>query len=809
MANSTKTPDQDSGDRFSPAKKSPEFDPNARFPKAEEYSRKEMLQDEADKSAKEGGFYKSGELSEKESTTTSEEPSRSFKEEARGLYKKTGGKNKKTPKKAWWKRKRTMAAGAGAVFGALLIIVPYIIRPLEFVYVAERAQASFASIELMADKRFNTMMRRYQWGGQNAYVGSRLGTIGNRVANAIETKLKSNGIELITTDATGILQGYKIDGVEYHFDGDTNRTRRIETNAAISRKTGWNRATTAIMTRLPYIRYGVNLRPMGNITRRANESIEDWLERIRQDKIDRVGDPTYDFDAVRDEIDTLENELEGLDPNDPDPDVQERILQIETELQDLRSGDLEGPLGDAREAYDAETGNETTKLQAAAKSIEGSISRASAVVTVLALSCLVDNLNNSSLTALFENIYQPAIRMAAEAQALGSQAKSGENFHIDELGVHSENLYDDSTEPGNSWVSSAAFGGPEPVPTEFKVSTHEPSTVEKWLSGLDRTLDLTGIGLLTEIQGFCSVATSSAVGWALFGAEIVAAIFSLGSSEAALQGTARISTLVIRELIEDFITGKAVSATTSYVLSAMIGKLISPLARGAIYGSIIGIGSHYAANESARSVGGRSLTEEESLALDQHLHELEIEESKQKGFAYRYFDLHNPKSLTASIAKSMSRFDLGGMGDGLRNVASTIASGLNSIFDKNTFAQTDYEGNLGAQKVSFTLDEIYTEDEMLDDPFAVEEYVVQNGLEDRFSGCFKLPVDSFREGNYDELEDFFVSPMPHINSGCDYPATDQDEHDFQIYRFYRFDLQNTLSLACLEGDDVSCTELGL
>src|SRR5665811_1478254 len=241
--------------------------------------------------------------------------------ESQGLYSPNtgkGGSGKSSTsskfKAAFSGRKKYGWMGGSTAVIITLVVYSFTIisGPFQFIHLSQQLDQNFASLNLMSSRRIGAHIRSYQWGGKNPYIGSRLGTIGNRIANGVETKLNKGGIELITSPDTGVLKGVKVDGItvaEFN-DGETNKFRRDVTKAEISEKMGWNKATTALMTRLPFARYDVSLRVFGNIKRGVDEKIDAYADRLREEKEKRISDKTFDYEASQKRIDELEVESE-------------------------------------------------------------------------------------------------------------------------------------------------------------------------------------------------------------------------------------------------------------------------------------------------------------------------------------------------------------------------------------------------------------------------------------------------------------------------------------------------------------------
>ena len=283
----------------------------------------------------------------------------------------------------------------------------------------------------------------------------------------------------------------------------------------------------------------------------------------------------------------------------------------------------------------------------------------------------------------------------------------------------------------------------------------------------------------------------------------------------------------INAVVQGIINGPLALAGTSTeeLMAEFIGLIngdaINSLAKGAELGNLANIGTFLASNDIARSIGGVPLSVADAIVLKQEQNQIDIEENATKSFAQRYLDPYDRQSLAASIIDSVpapsaqpSSFTNG--------LASLFTGGLGNVFASLSptanAALGDYD--YGIPKYGFSLAEQDNPD--YEDPyqnaFVVEPFLEsqpdgQVGLNEKYGkACFGMTVTADDTGVHIESDAMGSDNLNIFKVRKNHPECDPKNNNdpmFLRYRFYLADSVTAVSLACYEGDEQACSEIGI
>lgn len=714
--------------------------------------------------------------------------------------------------------KKTAIGGgiAGLLIGGGFGIFGILSGPMQIIHFSQLLQQfHFSNNEDFSDSRTSRYLyhrlRGVDTGGPGyAKMRTRLGVVGNRVADVMEIKMqKENGLRSLYDTRTGTLVGYEmvsrdraisaimsagsdpdldwqtlapnelpgsisVVGADGNGIGGSNhillarpsesqsvaekikeigRRRGFQKN--LTKSVGLNKVAAAVGFRKTAARGRLDLTPWRRLDQAINQSVTEAL-RGRWRNEARNG-ATIPGDLTLGNTDSEGNEISG--------DDAEARRQAEAEGRASQN--------------DARTSAETGDIDGARTRMARGIAAGTLGIGTL---CAARSISENIGAVKHANIVMPLMRVGTRVVAMGSQVMTGQDVTMEEIGVFGEMLHDKEL---GSWASARSIQAEQGQPatgTDIP-ATAKPSRVN------ERPLFLEIVdNIFNAIPGVGSTACSS-VGQFILGA-----------------ATGGVIANTIQEVV-----GRAASAAgvnpidafASWLVNVLAGEEVNVDAVGADLGNIANYGARLAANEQALSMGGAQLSSEDVVILDAYRKENALQEFQQKNFLARTLDLSEPNSVAAkALFDNTTLAFIGNPGSllgSLFNAIPSVGKNISKITMPKTYAQSSYD--YGFDEFGFTLDE--QESELVDDPYANAEYVESRlaELTERYGDCFSTminPATYAIEGNevtrYDEIPDY---------------CSDRGNEELVRYRFYIADMVLAKSLSCYEGlDDAACTELG-
>ncbi len=686
------------------------------------------------------------------------------------------------------KKKGVVGGVGGITVLIILILFPIIAGPLQLIHISKLLLSNFDMSNEMGDIRTGRLIR-HLWHA-DAPERARLGVIADRVATKVENKLRSDGIEVLKTDDGHRMRGFKIKGQEFPVDGK-NHAQRKAFRAAL-RDSGYGRIATALMSRPMFARYGVDLRPLGNLRGQAGESTDAFKKRIRANNDARISDGVHNV-SIR-SIDGQIKELnESRDENtENNKKIDEKIKKLENTRAEMdRAG--KGSLGEAgeiqqevREAIRNTDGTESDKIKAGGEALIKNIGKGSAIVAAVGMSvCLARAIAKAAPLAEVRNKFIPMIRIAMTNISIGEQLLGDTSGDIteEEISVALENL---SNEFGD-WSDAEHMNL---LKTGSFVGVSSPglaigAAAESGWVEVGEALNMPGVDGLCSLMGNVVFQAGAAGAEFLFNATGVGALVRIAVIEVSFEAFAR------------FI----VSPHGASVIASIGGIEVTGSTAGPNRGNAMPIGSFYAANLVAAEMGGVTLTNEEATLTQAHIEESNPERFDERSLFDRYANINLPSSLLGSFVMRTHLATAGGvLNFNPVNLVSSFFSAIPSFFT-NSVTASNSEPFSGVGKVGFTVEEMTSE--VTDNPFENEIYLLGRfkenpGLKNELGECIPEPL------NLNEPRSGYYT----VERLC----ADRDEsfqNDLLRYRMYLLDQKLLLGLGCYAGDNISCAELGL
>ncbi len=703
-----------------------------------------------------------------------------------------------------WTRKKsaavavTIAVGGGGIFGLSVVQ-----GPMQLVHFSQLLQKFH--LQAREDETNSRVVRmgRYMYHLQRDGSGvqnTRLGTLGNKYADRIEKKMNRAGLQTAYTEKSGYRVGYIVDpdnlagtNLEQYRTYDSKgkidydrTTKRVE--AAIQRefkeygvktqtlndgtvffnsndekffssmklqkyilnKAGYSKSVSALNARVMGKRAGLTWHPIKKLDRKLALKGEDAYKKWREDRKSSV---TGDGEGV--------SARSGVDATEDTPDSEEADANAADQTRQEAAGDLE----DAGNSEGSERAGKIEALQ------NNKGFRAGAgIAAVTGLLCLVKDVNDGAQKVKEKKVIAPAMKIAGDYLAVGSQVQSGHDIDMTQAGYFVKQMNGkDSSGKKTSWTSSATTraelgkeGGVPPSDTLKTIGQGGP---------FDSFLDKDGVKQI--VGGACSTLGKIVAGGIGLLTGPISFVVSTGVGVFA-------GPVVMNQLV-DWVSGSP----------------LNPIPVGADLGSTGNYGGKLLARQEGISMGGRDLTKQESTERRLGIEMNSEQEMSTKNIAYRLFNTNDYRSVASQTIDSQALTPQG--------LASTITSpfkAFGSAFSKLSTPKALAAGSsydYGFSDVGFSEAEL--NNDKVENPFKSANEVIKNILPahpeyiERAKKCFGVEVDS---SSYDVTS--FQAGTPTIEATKSDDCTDKSD-DYLQFRMYVLDSLTMTSLACYEADD--------
>lgn len=701
-----------------------------------------------------------------------------------GFFQKIGLKIKENPKKS-------AGIGAGAGFLASLGFVGIIsLGPLQFIQFAQMIQNfHFSSMETNSSSRIRNLIIYSKWaGGKGGLENTRLGAVEAFRAKKIDNKLAKSGLTS-TFDNSGKFTGLEIDqknmpdslkkelkGVKnaderakifakyYEVDpssikvgqpvkievSGTKNSRKLYAKA-LEISPEYNKVTSAYAKRILIKRANITYNPVTRVKEDSKTKLANKYDQWREDRRARLKGEAPEIDTSR----KTKTPDENVDQKEKDATnkVNDWNAETETTAEDIKSGKK----------------IDLTKL-----------AKGGGAMVVVGLLCTAKDVSGQVADQQIDNKIIPMMQASAEVVSVGSKIMAGNDVDASTLGELNKSL----NTRGSSWSSSTSIQNELGNNTSGRTLESHPELnpdEKSAAQNLDSIFNELPEPLNTGVDSVCGIYNFAG---SLFDSLINGVTFGLaGKLQEATIGK-------ISSAIFGFLSGEPVDLTAEQYA-------------GEAFGEATNVGGRVLANESAMSMGGEVLSQQESASNKQYLASLE-----KKSIKERYFDIYNPTSTVGRVA--MDTYS-GSNTEKLSKIPSLISRNISSIFNKNASAEGDVSNSTyyNIPEVGFEIKKL--EKDIYENPYAnaltVKDAATKDpGLLELFTECTGVNVDENLNFDTKSVDEGVVA----MYLKSDYPDKCKDDNNEMLYRLRVLALDTTLleSLSCLEFDDIeSCEEI--
>ncbi len=762
----------------------------------------------------EDGSENSGErLNEQESDDFMQQSKERASDESEALDSYFSGLNSedKAPPKGFGQkmrmsmRKRRNKILLGALASMLPVVGSFISLPYQLTHLSSLLQQFHFSInEDVGESRTQRLLRYIKY--PDTPENRRLGILGNRVADRIETKLRRLGAD-VNYSAGGFLESFDVDAnnakliadleadgmarvnsapdvpegkirfglTDLDEGGRFNRRTRVSNTKTLFRKAGYGKLS-ALHSRVLIKKGGLSFRPMGLLPRGTKDDlavrVRDWKEKRTERRVNGV------------ETDITVKANDADEAATPEEQAERERVQAEAD------GD-----NSTRRSLVTEGGTTQERISAARRKLIGG---GIAAVGGVSLLCTIRELDEQADELKWANRALPKARIAMDLVAAGEQIKQGEGFTAEEVGVWTEEVQEvaefvavesDGTEvvhelgPAvNAEGIRAELGLPGGAPQQE--SARYSSDRGDLLAKISNSMNG-----FPAIDTICGVATNPWFGAAL----TVATLGTYTLLDAGLDA----AVLVAGALwIDDLVRIAA-------------GAEVDPEAVGADLGNHANDGSRLNANGQAIAYGGRELTNTETIAWEKRRDENIAYENSQKPFFERYFSFDNPRSLASLATLRMPQ----GYMASITDIFTSPFAAFAGLIAPAHAQEVSYD--YGFPRFGFSIGEL--EDPRYANPYENIEWLENNADIDELNetlgrDCFDLEINESdtapEDGTFATLEGTHYYGEDGLIDRCFEARSEVSNEVFTRYRFYVLDNMLLTSLACYEGWEKYCDELG-
>ncbi len=698
--------------------------------------------------------------------------------------------------KGWTKRKKRSTGLAVAIlllFGGGSATVP-LLGPGQVVQAGQILQnAHFGDQEDAADGRASKVGRFILYKGD--IKKTRMGIVGNKIADKMERKLNTSGIETGYKSTFGFFNGYVIDlqnpptdlrgrseqqikdhyknkyGVDVKNGSGATTGKLVIEGRGMSyfaqralakemlRKAGYSKVPATVGSRLAMKRGNILsvLHPWQKLDKKILASVDARLKEWRKNRAERNLRGAAAITPATQRNVPVDGE------GTPDPASQQNANDVERAA--------------------SQTADEAQRASAAARAGEpGALSRlksnpgfrvtagTAGLAGVLCIAkAIVDKADETEETM----VRQPQMRLGMEIVATAGAIMYGKGADMEQVGFLAKQLWDEGKKQGMMQAASFqdALGQ---LPTGVDIRPDLKEGAKQTFEFLDSP----------TVNAVCSTA----------GMVILGAVSLLGGPVTAIAGTV-ISAVALPHIIDGM---SGWMSSTPVDVTAVGPELVNNAGYGVLH----------TANDAAISAAGVALSTPQVSQLRQIREEEQQNEFNEKSFAYKLLDPYDHRSALAQVISTQNPHETNAMATMAKMTASFSSVALKQLATTTRAADTstyDY----GFAKYGFSVQEL--EDERWENPFENADRAADildgpKGAEysQRATTCFGINITKGAEGWATSSTD----TSPRYKDIEKEPGCQDKSEDWMRIRFFIFDSQVVESLACYEGEEDSCANVG-
>ncbi len=431
---------------------------------------------------------------------------------------------------------------------------------------------------------------------------------------------------------------------------------------------------------------------------------------------------------------------------------------------------------------------------------------ATATLLVTSGMCFVREVSDDVVAVNFGSIVMPSTLQATDKQAVGEQAKSGQDIDEKQAGGVADSFVNENGQ--SIWTGKAlqALAGSPQTGEEIPHDYQQAFNGETSAQGIRDYLGGGGFG-----DAACS--TPGKLVQVVIGVGIiVSGFFDAGASWGAKAAT------LGAEGAKATATAGAVAVLQAQFTNLLANKAIVPqVLNGPLGGNLLAYGARSAANMSARAGGGVALSATASAALAQQQQQEDQHEFRSKSYFARIFDVKDYRSLTGRMADSLNPSlsqNATNFASGFMNIGSWLPHTFSAFLPR---AHADQEYDWGF-KLFGVPPELRNNPE-LQDPYVNADKMAEildsdagQGYIDKAKKCFGKDSNGELIVTGDQGWDVMAPADPvnpnsdeYMNAGCD----DLTDLNWDRTILFVADTLNWKAVDCYQGNNEACKELGI
>ncbi len=719
-------------------------------------------------------------------------------------------------------RRATIGGGiAGGIVG-LVMLLTLSSGPLQFIHISQLLrQFHYSSLENEQDNRLMHSLRYARNYTKGTVERTRMGLVGNKLADVFENKLAEKGLVASYSRNFGLAEGYVLDRASpkspYYkmskdeaiaaakknlgesnlvFGEDTSGRPMVtipegyanayKSNYALFKAIGLDAKASAVGTGLMTKRAGISWHPTDKWTANVQSKIEKAATNSARKKITDTETAAKEDAYVTRGFTTEKITATGAskDPKTTTPQEQAAINDAVTQTNELSTT--------AEKTGLALKKGSTTAISDLKTGIKSGVTKGTFLI---ALVCSLKTIDNHAPALKQTGVYLPLMRMGGLSLSQGGNFQNGFNVNLDQMNYYASQLKDSS---GKTWYSAASIQGELGNADATNANKYvQPDDTLKSLNDVYTPFHFLNTGTTGSITGAACGLPGQVIGFAV-------TIFTAGTSVVAQLATAP---------IQGYLIGQGEDVTGRW----LAGNPISPndeALNGPQRGNYINYGALLASNDQALSLGGVKLTDQQAVALRAIDQTNQADQFNSQSIAYKLLNTHDSHSAVSKlIDQSSNSFssNLARLGSAIIDIPKAFGS-LTKIFSKPAAAASSGY-NYGIQKVGFSETDMNNPD--FANPYANAEAVV-NLLESKDGNkyiakaqrCFGAKIYKDASGVWGVTSDANSSPnQATLKDDC---ASDPDSNWLKV-RFFIMDTITIDGAGCYENVDGSasaCADLG-
>ena len=749
-------------------------------------------------------------------------------EAAGGLYNPAdvGGLRSKLmrPKFKFSRRKKAGYGIVGALVAGAIGFATISSGPLEFIHIAQLLEKfHFSNMQNTQDNRLTKLARYIR--DPSKPQNTRLGILGNAVADKLETRMNESGFKSQYTDKLGYHDGYIVDpenknfkdkntaqirdelvknygiepgAIEPGVSSDGKQTIKINTDKMgflakrklaknILKNTHMNKLSAALGARVMGRRAGITWHPIRKLDQKvlqaladrspgnkAKEKLKELKDQFRKDQVTYANKGASAVKVEAKDGTPKDKNGNPIDPNgsqsaaDLSNQVADNNTQADQAATDTANGDPNG----------------TNKLT---DHLGGKV--AGGGVALVGVACMIKGLSANIGSIPMAQVVLPMMRIGMQAVTLGGQVMSGQDLTAVQLGFFKDQL--DKTDKNGKTISTwnqaksiqyeqgQTQNGPD-IPKGAKVlGKGNPFDFLDGVSGLDPVCSALGSDV-GQVAGF--------------------ALNLLGGPVSAVANVA---------------LGEALKPVLNDAAHYFAGAAIDPFAAGADRGNFMNYGVRLASNDQAVAAGGSSMSpaaESQAKLVDASVDQASF---KSESLAYQLFNPYDSRTLAShfidqqnpDVSQNFAR-----MATGFSSIFTTALTIPSTLFSSVAHAKPASTYDYGFPKYGFSVSD--ENSPKVKNPFdnatkaaAIldSDHASGDTLINRANKCFGVTLTN--DGKVWDVNGGNSSTNLYDDSykqnNCDDTSS-----DWMRIRFFVLDTETMKGGACYFGDEQSCTDSG-